>query len=409
MQTLSQMVERYGNQMARTKVRQSVQAGVIKNIVEMEVNTIIAEALNERLKAEQEDILGRTPYERLDGSPSRNGYKTTFLPGLFGRLMLRKPVVRRGTLVSPLLRALKKAGRDLRDVLAMRFWLRGASTRAVAEEINGALGTKLSHSTVSTLTNTLEPVIREWETREIPKGIVYLFPDALYLPVRRPGFTKEQAILVALGVESGGKRHLLGFMLGDRESEDSWTALFKDLLKRGLDHKTLRLVVSDEHKGIEAAVSKVLGVSHQLCVVHKIRNLKARVASPDWKAFLKDLNAIYWAPNREDAKVAAGVLQGRWGAKYPKAVSIALNRLDDFLRFMDEPKNLWTLLRTSNLIERFNRELRRRLRPAGAMHSELEVSKLVWSVGTEQERRWGKKTWKPRGRAAKALVQEAMA
>lgn len=409
MQTLSQMVERYGNQHARTKVRQAVQAGVIKNIVEMEVNTIIAEALNERLRTEQEEILGRTPYERVDGSPSRNGYKTTYLPGLWGLLTLRKPVVRRGTLVSPLLRALKTAGRDLRDILAMRFWLRGASTRAVAEEINAAMGTRLSHSTVSTLTNALEPVIREWETKAIPAGILYFFPDALYLPVRRPGFTKEQAILLALGVESGGKRHLLGFMLGDRESEDSWTALFKDLLKRGLDREALRLVVSDEHKGIEAAVTKVLGVSHQLCVVHKIRNLKARVASPDWKAFLVDLNAIYWAPNREDAKRAAGVLQGRWEGKYPKAVGIALNRLDDFLRFMDEPKSLWTLLRTSNLIERFIRELRRRLRPAGAMHSELEVSKLVWSVGTEQEKRWGGKTWKPRGRTAKALAQEAMA
>jgi transposase-like protein len=405
------MVERFGNQMARTKVRQSVQAGVIKNIVEMEVSSIIAEALNERLKAEQEVLLGRSPYERQEGSPSRNGFKKTWLSGLFGGVMLKKPVVRRGPYSSPLLRALKQAGRVLRNGMAIRFWLRGGSTRAVAREINATMGTKLSHSTVSELTNALEPMIREWETRPIPKGIVYLFPDALYLPVRRPGFTKEQAILLALGVDATGMRHLLGFMLGDRESEDSWSAFFKDLLKRGLDLNALRLAVSDEHKGIESAVSKVLGVPHQFCVVHKIRNLRARVASPDWKAFLADLNAIYWAPNREEAKRAAGVLQGRWLARYPKAVSIALNRLDDFLRFMDEPKNLWTLLRTSNLIERFIREMRRRLRPAGAMHSELEVSKIVWSVGTEQERRWKGRKWMKRGTSAKVLVQaqEAMA
>ena len=205
------------------------------------------------------------------------------------------------------------------------------------------------------------------------------------------------------------KRHLLGFMLGDRESEDSWTALFKDLLKRGLDRKALHLAISDQHKGIEAAVSKVLGVPHQLCIVHKIRNLKARVASPDWKAFLADLNAIYRASSRDEAHKAAGVLQERWGGKYPKATAIALHRLEDFLRFMDEPKRLWALLRSSNLVERFIRELRRRLRPAGAMHSELEVSKLVWSVAVEQEKRWNGRSWMPRGRIANALAQEAAA
>ena len=411
MLTVSQTTERLGNLMARSKVKESVQMGTIKNIVENEINSIISDALNERLRAEQAALLGRSPYERQEGSPSRNGFKATWISGVFGRILLRKPVVRRGLYASPLLMALKQAGRSLRDVMAVRFWLRGASTRAVAQEINEALGTKLSHSTVSTLTNALEPMIREWETKPIPAGIRYLFPDALYLPVRRPGFTKEQAILLALGVDGTGMRHLLGFMLGDRESEDSWSALFKDLLKRGLDREALRLVVSDEHKGIEAAVTKVLAVPHQLCVVHKIRNLRARVAAPNWKAFLADLNAIYWAPNREDAKRAAGVLQGRWQAMYPKAVSIALNRLDDFLRFMDEPKNLWTLLRTSNLIERFIREMRRRLRPAGAMHSELEVSKLVWSVGTEQERRWKGRKWMKRGPNSKALIQtqEAMA
>jgi transposase-like protein len=395
--------------MARSKVRQAVQAGVIKNIVETEVNTIISEALNERLRAEQAALLGRSPYERVEGSPSRNGFKTTWLPGLFGKLMLRKPVVRRGTMASPLLRALKKAGRDLRDLLTVRFWLRGASTRAVAEELNGALGTRLSRSTVSTLTNALEPILEAWETRPIPEGICYLFLDALYLPVRRPGFTKEEAILLALGVDSTGRRHILGFLLGDRESSDSWTALLKDLLRRGMSRKALRLVISDEHKGIEAAVLKVLGVPHQMCVVHKIRNIKARVASPDWKAFLTDLKAIYWASSRTAAMQAAGVLQGRWQERYPKAVGIAINRLEDFLRFMDEPGRFWTLLRSSNQIERFIQELRRRMRPAGTMHSELEVSKLVWTVSVEQERRWNGKAWKLRGRAARVLVQEATA
>jgi transposase-like protein len=292
--------------------------------------------------------------------------------------------------------ALKGAGKHLVGLLATRFWLRGTATRAVAEELNAALGSKLHPATISKLTNTLEPVIRDWENRPIPEGICYLFLDALYLPVRRPGFTSKQALLAALGVDASGRRHVLGFLLGDRESQESWEGLLKNLLARGLQREALRLVVSDEHKGIEAAVTARLGVAHQLCVVHMMRNAKARVAAPDRTAFLLDLHATDWAPSREDARQALGTLQGRWGRRYPAAVRIASHRFEEHVRFFEQPREFWTLLRSTNLIERFNRELRRRLNPAGAMHSELEVQKLTWAVAEAQEKRWAGRRWSPR-------------
>ncbi|MDQ2946962.1 MAG: IS256 family transposase [Acidobacteriota bacterium] len=276
--------------------------------------------------------------------------------------------------------------------------MRGASTRAVAEELRTATGAKLSHSTVSTLTNALEPTLRAWENRKIPTGIRYVFLDALYLPVRRSESTQNQALLVALGVDDQDRRHVLGFMLGDRENQDSWEALIKDLLQRGLDRQSLRLVISDEHKGIESAVTHLLGVAHQLCIVHLLRNVKARVAAPNRQAVLADLHDVFWAESRDQAIRSLGTFQERWEARYPKAVSIVTRRFDDHLRFFQEPEPLWTLLRSSNLIERFNRELRRRLNPAGAMQSELEVLKLVWAVSDAQEKRWNsRRVWKSRG------------
>ena len=239
-------------------------------------------------------------------------------------------------------------------------------------------------------------MIRAWETSAIPAGIRYLFLDALYLPVRRPGFTRDQALLLALGVDGEGRRHVLGFALGDRESKDSWTSLVKDLLARGLDREALRLVISDEHKGIESAVADLLAVAHQLCVVHLERNVKHKVAAPDWKAVLADFHRVFWATSRDEAVRALGAFEGRWGAAYPRAVALVTRRFDDHVRFFVEPEGFWTLLRCTNLIERFNRELRRRFDPAGAMHSELEVSKLVWSVSQAQQGRWAR-AWKPRG------------
>lgn len=396
MLTVNQLIERAAHRQLRNRVRMSLQPGTLNAVVSSEISAVIAESLSAQLVVERDQALARAPYERVEGSPARNGFKAVSLPGLWGRMTLRRPVLRFGSLRLPLLEALKAGGQHLRDVLATRFWLRGASTRAVAEELRAAIGAKMSHSTVSTLTNALEPVIRDWETKPIPAGIRYLFLDALYLPVRRPGFTKEQALLLALGVDDQDRRYVLGFALGDRECKDSWASLIKDLLARGLDRAALRMVVSDEHKGIESAVSELLGITHQLCVVHLERNVKHRVAAPDWKAVLQDFQRVFWAESREEAVRALGALEGRWGNRYPKAVSLITRRFDDHVRFFDEPQRLWTLLRCTNLIERFNRELRRRLDPAGAMHSELEVGKLVWAVSEAQQTRWAR-AWKPRG------------
>lgn len=396
MLAVSKLIAEDVRRQLKIRVREAVEPGTVRAVIEQEINAVIAGALNAQLVAERDEALGRQPYERQPGGLSRNGFKPARVPGLWGALTLRRPAVRRGTLRLPLLEALKAAGKGLVELLAMRFWLRGTATRAVAEELNGALGSKLHASTVSTLTNALEPALREWESRPIPEGIGYVFLDALYLPVKRPGFTSKQALLVALGVDQDARRHVLGFMLGDRESQESWEALIENLLERGLKREDLRLVVSDEHKGIEAAVAARLGVTHQLCVVHMMRNAKARVATPDRRAFLLDLHAVFWAPSREDARQALGALQGRWGQRYPAAVRIVSHRFEDHVRFFEQPRQFWTLLRSTNLVERFIRELRRRLNPAGAMHSELEVQKLTWSISEAQEKRWAGRRWSPR-------------
>jgi transposase-like protein len=277
------------------------------------------------------------------------------------------------------------------SLLASRFWLRGTSTRAVAQELNGVFGTKLSAGDVSRFSQELLPQLEGWLQRPIEQPIAYLYLDALYLPVRKPGFTTKQALLCAIGIATDGTKHVLAFMLGDRENLDSWTNLLDELLKRGLDRSALRLVISDEHKAIVNAVEQRLGVAHQLCLIHKMRNALVRVAAKQRKAFYADFKAAFWAKDKDDAMRALGRLEARWAKSYPKATAIAISNPAAFLRFMDQPQKLWTILRSSNFIERFNRELRRRLRCAGTMHCEDELWKLVASVSIEQEKRWLKR------------------
>jgi putative transposase len=123
-------------------------------------------------------------------------------------------------------------------------------------------------------------------------------------------------------------------------------------------------------------------------VVHRLRNVRYRVAAADRTAFLADFRAIFWAPSREIALTAAGRLQARWEDRYPKAVTHTLDWLARFLEFFGEPKALWPLLRSTHLIERFIRESRRRLDSAGARQGEGEVTKLFWSIRVEPEKRW---------------------
>jgi len=246
----------------------------------------------------------------------------------------------------------------------------------------------MSASDVSRFSEAFLPEIQAWLERPITTEIKYLFLDALYLPVRKPGFTSKQALLVAVGMTSDGQRHLLGFVLGDRENMVSWSALIKDLLNRGMKREKLALVISDDHKAINSSVDQILGLPHQLCVAHKMRNAIARVSSKVRSEFYRDFTSIYWAHSREEAFQSIGHLRAKWQKLYPKATEIATSNPDRFLTFMEQPYHFWTILRTTNLIERFNRELRRRLRSAGAMHSENELWKLAGSVAMEQEKRW---------------------
>ena len=390
MKSFAQIIENQVHKAARQKVRAATQPGVVLNVIDSEINALLTDVINERLRREQEQLLQRAPYQRSDTRLYRNGFRPVKIKGFVKSLFVRKPVLRSKTPPSIILGTLRHFGSSLLVALGSRFWLRGASTRATAQELNETFGTKLSPSDISAFTKELLPDIHAWLSRPITQPIAYLFLDALYLPVKKPGFTSKQALLVAIGMTTEGKRFVLGFLLGDRESTDSWSALLKDLLDRGLDHSALALAISDDHKAIAAAMEANLPAPHQLCVIHKMRNALARVASRDRKTFYADFTAAFWAPSKDAALLALGRLQEKWLSVYPKAVQIATANPDAFLRFFDHPKHLWTILRSTNLIERFNREIRRRLNPAGAMHSEDELWKLLWSISNQQEARWNK-------------------
>ena len=271
MKSFGQIIENQVHKTVRKKVRSATQTGSILNVIDSEINAILAQAINQRLLAEQQQFLERVPYQRSPAARYRNGFKLVKIKGLVKQLFVRKPVLRSATPPSETINMIRRFGNSLIGALPSRFWLRGASTRAVAQELNATFDAKISASDVSKFTEQLLPQINDWMNRPITDEFSYLFLDAIYLPVRKPGFTTKQALLVALGISPQGQRQILGFLLGDRENIDSWNTLIKDLLARGLNRSRILLAISDDHKAIAAAIDQTLGVQHQLCVIHKMR------------------------------------------------------------------------------------------------------------------------------------------
>lgn len=395
MKSFNQILEQRLHRTVRAKVRACTQPGTVWNIIESEMSMFLTDVLQEKLREEQEALLQRRPYQRGGDGRKRNGFKPLRLKGIFRKIAFRKPVLRTATPESPIIKLFKSFGNGIVAIIASRFWLRGTSTRATAEEINRTFGTKITSSDVSKFSDTILPDVIAWLERPITESFEYLYLDAIYLPFKLPKTTEKAALLCAIGLTRTGKRRVLGFLLGDRENDDSWTSLIKDLLRRGLNRDAITLVISDEHKAILSAVGSTLGKPHQLCIIHKMRNALCRVhGKHNRKEFYTDFKAIYWAESKDDALRALGRLEAKWGKLYPKAVQIACCNPEAFLRFMDQPRELWTILRSTNLIERFNRELRRRLNAAGAMFGENELWKLAGTVAIEQEKRWDRRAFR---------------
>jgi transposase-like protein len=368
----------------QTLIREALEPG-FKSMAQGLFRSQVESMFDHALQAELAEHLGRTPYERNGQGPWRNGSKTVALPSPLGALSVEKPVLRKGGFRSSLLSLLRDGMDQAIEVICQRTWLRGLSTRAVASEMRELTGAKLSASDISEMTDKLLPSIDQWRRQPIaPVRILYL--DALYIPVRRGGETSKQAVLVAIGVDDHRMRHFLGWLVGDRETTESWNALLADLKDRGLGRPAL--VVSDAHKAIRAAVASQLGVDHQLCVVHKMRAILSQVQRVDQKAFSEDFKAIFWADGRHSARNALAKLQQSWGKTYPKLVAKAGDEFEDFTRFFDQPQELWGLCRCSNIIERFNEELRRRLDPSRIAVADKSLDKIVHVVATEQQKRW---------------------
>jgi putative transposase len=356
-------------------------AGFLKEIVER--------VLQEVLEAEMTEHLGAAPHERTDARKGhRNGHKPRTLRTRVGTLNLLVPQDREGTFSTRLFCRYQRNEKALVLTL-MEMYLEGVSTRKVKDVTEELCGASFSKSLVSSLAGRLDSELGAWRSRPLEaEGYPYLFVDARYEKVRVGGRVVSQGVLVVSAVRQDGFREILAVEVSDTESEATYQDLFRSLKSRGL--KGVELVVSDDHEGLKAAVQRHFqGASWQRCQVHYARNLLGIVGAKKRKELAAQLRTIFAATSREQALGIASEIADRWRGKGHEKVACHLEEhIEECLACLSFPESHRRRIRTTNGLERFNQELKRRTRVVRIFPNREGCLRLVTALAVEQSEEW---------------------
>ena len=352
----------------------------LQGLVESVLNQVLEAQLTEQVGAERHERSGsRTAY--------RNGHRARKITCRVGTLTLHVPQTRNGGFSTDLFRRYQRSEQAL--VLAMmEMVLKGVSTRKVTAVTEKLCGESFSKSTVSRLCTELDLRMQAWNERPLDgKAFPFLIIDALVIKVRRDGAVRSTSALIATGVNEEGHREILGLMLGDSESEASWDDMFTWLKERGLSG--VDFVVSDAHKGMLKAINRRFqGVVWQRCQVHLTRNVLGRTPRHLRGTVAGGLKRIFRAEEAAEAKVAFNDLVDRLAGKAERALEVLEEGLDDSLAVLELPEKYRRRLRTTNMVERLNDEVRRREKVIRIFPNEASAQRLIGALLAEQHEEW---------------------
>jgi len=378
--------------LALIKEVESVPAKIFEYIgmnIQKEVSAFLTNLMDQELTHH----LGRDKYERKEGNADyRNGrYTRTFCIKGIGDVEVRIPRDRNGdfrTQVIP--RGKKYEDRITEDLAAM--YLTGISTRTLSLLSKRLIGRSISPTEVSNATTELKQAIEKWRTRDLShEKIKYMIIDGVTFRMRVSNSIEVVPILVVIGVREDNTRLVLLIQSGDKESATAWRESFRDLKKRGLDGSYVRLGIMDGLSGLEKVFAEEFPHAKvQRCQVHVARNVLAKVPRKLKQPVADDLRSIFYASSRKKADEFAIAFADKWEKELPSAVKSLSHSLDVCLTFFSFPEEEWISLRTTNTIERLNKEFKRRTKPMEILAGENACYLLLAFISLKMEMNWRK-------------------
>ncbi|GAM06238.1 transposase [Novosphingobium sp. MBES04] len=323
----------------------------------------------------------RSP-ERLN---HRNGYRERSWDTRAGRIELAIPKLRKGSYFPSFLEPRRTAEKALAAVI-QEAYVHGVSTRSLVDLVKAMGASGVSKSQVSRLVAEIDERVNAFLTRPIEGEWPYLWIDATYLKVREGGGIVSTAVIIAVGVNTDGRREVLGVATGPSEAEPFWKAFLRSLADRGL--RGVKLVIADDHKGLRAAASKVFSASQQRCRVHWMRNAFAHAAPKQRPAVIAMIKTIFAQETAEAAHQQWDQVADALREKFPRLADMMEASREDVLAYIASLKDHWAQISSTNPLERVNKEIKRRADVIGIFPNDAAVVRLAGALMLEQNDEW---------------------
>ena len=355
------------------------------------VQRLIKDVLENILEVEMGEHLGRDKYDRQtdidqDDRNYRNGYSKKTLRSSFGDVDLDVPRDRKAEFEPQIIKKYETVCNEL-DKKIISLYAKGMSTRDIQAEVEDLYGITLSPSMISKITDKVIATATEWQNRMLDEIYPIVYLDAMYFKVRSNGKIVNKAVYICLGYTLEGYKDILGIWVDEAEGAKFWLSICNDLKNRGV--KKILIACMDGLKGLPQAIKTVFPtVDIQTCIVHQIRNSIKYIASKDKKAFMKDLKEVYKAPTEDLALAQLDNLKEKWGSNYGMVIDSWYNNwnnLDNFFKFSPQIRKL---IYTTNVLEGFNRQVRKFTKVRTIFPTDESLNKCVYLATMEIMEKW---------------------
>jgi putative transposase len=348
---------------------------------------LVQKLVQEALEAEMEETLGAGKGERTERRRGyRSGYYSRGLVTRVGKLELRVPQDRQGQFSTSIFDRYQRSEKALVSALA-EMYIQGVSTRKVKAITEELCGHAFSASTVSAINKKLDGQLQRFAQRKLTQEYPYLVVDARYEKVRLEGIIQSQAVLVGIGITWEGRREILAVELANRESRTSWREFLERLKARGL--RGVELVISDDHSGLKRALREVLSeAAWQRCYVHFLRNALDSLPRKADDDCLTELRWLYDRRTLEEARRDLGAWLKKWQGRYPKLCNWVEENIEETFTFYRWPLAHHKHLKSTNMLERLNQELKRRTHVIRIFPNAASCLRLIRALAVEIHEDW---------------------
>lgn len=383
--------ERAAKQARKEKLRELMGELSVEDMSDLRslFKEMVGDILENGLEAELDEELGYSKYDYKNktGSNSRNGHSRKTMKTSFGDIELAVPRDRNSEFEPQIVKKQQTSLTGDIEEKILSMYAKGMTTNDISDHIMDIYGLEVSDSTISRITDKILPIVKEWQQRPLESVYAVVFMDAIHYNVRSEGRIVKKAVYVAIGLDTDGRKDVLGMYVGENESARFWLSILNGMKNRGLEDILIACV--DGLTGFPEAIQAVYPQAEiQQCIIHQIRNSTKYVSYKDIKALVADLKKVYGAVDEDSAVYALDEFAKKWDAKYPKISKSWREHWPELATYFKFPQEIRTIIYTTNAIENFNRQLRKVTKNKAVFPNDDALLKMLYLATMDITKKW---------------------